>query len=118
MKVKVMMSKKGFIILFFGLVLTYSASGQIISGAETYTNYCSACHGQQMEGGRASALIKEEWKHGNDRKALIKNITEGIPSTEMPAWNGILTTKEIEAIAEYILKAQKKPTNEKKPGKS
>lgn len=112
------MHKKGSITLLLGLTLSYYASGQTISGAETYTNYCSACHGQQMEGGRASALIKTKWMHGSDRKALIKNITNGIPDTEMPAWNGILTAKEIEAITDFILKAQEKTTNEKKKGKS
>lgn len=112
------MNKKGLIVLIFGLTLSVCASGQIISGAETYVNYCSACHGQQMEGGRASALIKKEWKHGSDRKALIKNITNGVPDTEMPAWNGILTAKEIEAIADFILKSQAKPTDQKKKGKS
>lgn len=101
------------LVLFFVIVsgLFISASGQ--KGAVIYLNYCSGCHGQQLEGGRASALIKDNWKYGKDRYSIITVITNGIPKTEMPKWKGILTTTNIYNITDFILKSQRKPASKK-----
>ncbi|RFM36222.1 hypothetical protein DXN04_01565 [Chitinophaga silvisoli] len=36
-------------------------------GDEVSKKYCAGCHGDQMQGGVATALIKTNWKSGGDR---------------------------------------------------
>lgn len=93
--------------LVFFLVAMYSiVLGQ--PGKEVYTNYCAGCHGPKREGSSATALIKTTWTHGNSRNAIMKSIRDGIPGTEMARWDGVLSKKDILAVTEYILSAQRK----------
>jgi len=70
------------------------------SGEKLYKTYCAGCHGEQLQGSSAPALIKNSWKHGGDKSSLIKTITQGIPTTEMIKWENTLNAKEIESIAD------------------
>ena len=63
-----------------------------------------------MQGSTASPLIKTKWNYGGDRKSIIKSIADGIPSTNMVSWKNTLSTKQIHALADYILKAKKSPS--------
>lgn len=104
-------------LLIFGTTVHLNARAQTPTqtptGANLYVNYCSGCHGQQLEGGRASILIKDVWAYGNDRDSITKTIRNGIPNTEMPKWSDVLTEQQMTAIADCIVKAQKKPTTPK-----
>ena len=100
-------------ILFF-LCLLFSVSGLNAQKAkQTYMSFCAGCHGANLQGGVASALIKKEWTHGGDRNSLIKTIRDGIPNTTMLSWKAAIPAKDIEAIADFILQAQvaEKPKN-------
>lgn len=94
-----------------GLLILVLIGGNVSaqSGAEIYTTYCRGCHGDQMQGGVASALIKDEWAHGGDRNSIIKTISDGIPSTNMISWKSVLSAKDIETVTDYILQAQATP---------
>lgn len=83
------------------------------SGEKLYKTYCAGCHGEQLQGSSAPALIKNSWKHGGDKSSLIKTITQGIPTTEMIKWENTLNAKEIESIADFIVNAQRKPKKER-----
>ena len=89
------------------IFVAFSAFGQ--TGDVVYINYCAGCHGKELQGSIATALLKKTWKHGGDRSSIIKTITNGVPNTEMGKWSGILTAQQIEAVADYILKAQNSP---------
>jgi glucose/arabinose dehydrogenase len=95
------------IILVVLVLMSLSSLAQ--DGQILYTNFCSGCHGRSLEGAAATALIKDAWTHGNDRASIIKTISNGVPGTEMGKWSGALTAKEIEAIADFIIKAQTDP---------
>lgn len=75
---------------------------------QNYAMYCSACHGAKLEESKVNSLVKKDWKHGNDKPAIIKTISEGIPNTQMISWKAVLSEKEIEALANYILSFQPK----------
>lgn len=83
------------------------------SGEKLYKTYCAGCHGEQLQGSSAPALIKNSWKHGGDKTSLIKTITQGVPTTEMIKWGNTLNAKEIESIADFIVSAQQKPKKER-----
>ena len=63
------------------------------------TQYCAACHGAEMEGGIGPALAGG---HAGDHGAeeLFEVIANG--RGEMPAWGGVLSDDEIDAIVAYI----------------
>lgn len=87
-------------------------------GDQIYKNYCAGCHGGQLQGASATALIKDSWKHGSDRASILRTIRNGVPKTEMIKWSGVLPDKDIEAVVDYIVKAQHSPQivkKEKKP---
>jgi aldose sugar dehydrogenase len=107
---------KYFLVVITSCVASFSSSSQ--SGAQVYGNYCGGCHGAQLQGSSASPLIKKTWKHGGDRNSILKSIRNGIPGTEMAKWEGTLSAGEIEAVTNYVLKAQVGPlakTETKKP---
>ena len=66
--------------LLFAALLTAQNNGRrLFSGA------CSACHGDTGKGGRGPDLTTGDWKHGGSDEDLLRNITKGIPGTQMPA---------------------------------
>ena len=101
-----------FIMKLFLIVLVFLCSSmsaiQAQTAADTYMNYCSGCHGQKLEGGRAPSLLITPWKHGESKKAVIQNISKGIPGTEMMGWAAMLSPKEIEQLTDYILSLRKR----------
>jgi alcohol dehydrogenase (cytochrome c) len=57
----------------------------INEGARLFARNCSACHGDTGKGGRAPDLTSGQWRHGGTDEDLLRNITKGIPGTQMPA---------------------------------
>lgn len=97
---------KSFLITIFTTFLVLPFKAQ--SGRDIYINYCSACHGQKLEGGRAPSLIEGKWKHGQSKKAIYKSISEGIPGTEMMSWKNMLTARQIELVTDYMIELRRK----------
>jgi putative heme-binding domain-containing protein len=56
----------------------------IAAGAKTFRSHCAECHGLNAEGGRGPNLAQGIFYHGSSDAALLKNISNGIPGTEMP----------------------------------
>ncbi len=107
--------KSTFILSVYAFLLIWGCSLitlQAQEGRTVYTTYCAGCHGANLEGNTASALIKEDWLYGRTRGSLIKNIAYGIEGTEMVAWNLVLNDQQIRSVADYIVEAQGKPMNE------
>lgn len=78
-----------------------------------YVELCAGCHGKNLEGTeRAKNLLNRKWDYGSKRNDVIKSIRDGIINKGMPAWEGSLTKKEIEGIADLMLAKLK--ANEKK----
>jgi glucose/arabinose dehydrogenase len=102
--------------LLFGVVLASMISLRSVAqnGQVVYKNYCAGCHGSQLQGSAGPALIKKVWKHGGDRNSLLRTIRNGIPSTEMIKFDGVLSAKEIDAVTDFILNVQTSPELVKK----
>ncbi|ADB39400.1 PQQ-dependent sugar dehydrogenase [Spirosoma linguale] len=104
----------GTLLFIFVLAVSISFQSMAQNGQIVYKNYCAGCHGAQLQGSAGPALIKKEWKHGGDRNSLLKTIRNGVPSTEMIKFEGVLSAKEIEAVTDFILNAQTSPELVKK----
>ncbi|HRE51366.1 MAG TPA: PQQ-dependent sugar dehydrogenase [Flavitalea sp.] len=78
-------------------------------GAAVYTVHCAGCHGQQLQGSIAPALVNSALKHGEDFDAILKSISEGIASTEMVDFAKTLQEDQIRDLTTYIIAAHKSP---------
>lgn len=67
-----------------------------------YAQYCAGCHGPALQGGAATSLIDDEWKHGADDPAITKTIAYGVPGTPMVAFKTILDELQIRQLVYYI----------------
>jgi alcohol dehydrogenase (cytochrome c) len=70
--------------LFLFLFVVTILSAQ--DGQRLFVSSCSACHGDTGKGGRGPDLTTGDWKHGGSDEDLLRNITKGIPGTQMPAF--------------------------------
>ena len=66
--------------------------------AKNYKSFCAGCHGEKLD-----AFVDRKWKYGNSREDLFKGIKYGYPNGGMPAYDSAFNTKEIYALADYIL---------------
>ncbi len=67
------------------LLLLFTTLLPAQNGQRLFVSSCSACHGDTGKGGRGSDLTTGDWKHGGSDEDLLRNITKGIPGTQMPA---------------------------------
>lgn len=75
-----------------------SLDPQFAAAKANYDNYCSGCHGAQMD-----AFVDRKWKYGSQKADLIKGIKYGYDKDGMPAYDTTFTDQEVEELADYIL---------------
>lgn len=69
---------------------------------EIYKQLCSACHGQNLEGGQGTSLIDGVWKHGETDADIFRNIQKGNLQLGMTPWEGILTGDQIRSMVIFL----------------
>ena len=68
-----------------------------------YREFCSVCHGENMEGAaQGPPLAGVRLKHGDSIPDLMKSIAEGNPQASMPAFSATMDQVKIRFIAAYI----------------
>ncbi len=88
--------------LLGAMPLTTTAQPPHRDAVRTYAEYCSYCHGDKMEGGKAGSLIDRQWVHGGDDASVRHSILEGHPAEGMPAFGAMLDEAEARALIVYI----------------
>lgn len=92
-------------------LLQYATAG----GAAVFRTYCAQCHGAGAAGVQAAGypnLLDDDWLWGGTVDDIHTTLLHGIrwdadPDTrfsEMPAFADVLTTEEIAAVAQFVLK--------------
>lgn len=81
----------------------------LLKGEALYGNYCGGCHGQQLQGSVAPALVNTTLKHGGGFDSIHTTISKGILSTEMIGYADVLSKDQIGDIAHYIVEVRKSP---------
>ena len=76
--------------------------GRVPARAALFGQFCASCHGANLQGGSATSLVDDEWKHGTDDAILAKVIAEGVPGTPMAPFKGVLTDQQIRELVFYI----------------
>ncbi|WP_276502791.1 PQQ-dependent sugar dehydrogenase [Terrimonas pollutisoli] len=72
--------------------------GKERSPENNYRNYCSGCHGEQMD-----MFVDRKWKHGNLKENLFYSIKTGWPDEGMPGFDTTFNDDEINGLTDYIL---------------
>lgn len=83
-------------------------------GQKLFQKYCTACHGENAKGGRGPDLTSGQWHWGRSDDAILKNILQGIPGTEMPAFP--MTPSDGQSIVAYLRSLKSNPPDEKLRG--
>jgi len=78
-----------------------SLAAQEPDGAALFVENCASCHGADRLGGTGPALLPVSLARLRS-EAAIETITNGRPSTQMPAFAETLDSAEIAAVAAYI----------------
>lgn len=82
--------------------------------AALYYELCASCHGDKMQGAeKAKSMLDAVWINGGTKANIMRSIRDGLTDKGMPAWQGAITDKQTEQLADYILKANKKARSSK-----
>jgi mono/diheme cytochrome c family protein len=78
-------------------------SGQAaLSPEEVYRGSCARCHGAGLEGtGAVPALKRPNWPYAHNRDLLVRIIHQG-RGLAMPGYEGKLSNRQIEALADWL----------------
>jgi putative heme-binding domain-containing protein len=63
----------------------HTSPADVAAGGRIYRSHCADCHGLKGEGGKGPDLTTGNFFHGSSDAALLKNISDGIEGTPMPA---------------------------------
>lgn len=61
-----------------------TSAADIAAGEKTFRSHCASCHGFKADGGRGPDLAHGALYRGESDADLLRNISDGIPGTEMP----------------------------------
>ena len=79
-----------------------SAGGDPMAGKAIFSENCSICHGATGGGGNGGPSLKGAPK-AKTLNGAVEQVTEG--GGGMPAFNEVLSTKEIEDVAAYVVES-------------
>ena len=112
----------GKLLLCFGLLMMSSgwisaqeAANDSPNGKALYAENCAKCHGGNLQGGEAPSLVDAVWLYGTGKSQRIRNIRYGILQQGMPAFENVLSGKQIDAVDEYIGQMEAAAGNERPP---
>lgn len=89
---------------------------ELDAGKRLFMQYCSACHGQEGQGGVGPNFADDYWIHGGDVKDIFSVIKYGVPQKGMIAWQSQLDPKQIQQLSSFIVSLEgTNPPNQKEP---
>jgi cytochrome c oxidase cbb3-type subunit III len=77
-------------------------AADVAAGKEIFAAQCALCHGAEGTGGTGPSLRYRTLQHAPTNEALMEVIREGIPDTEMPSFEYVLTDRMLRQTAAYV----------------
>lgn len=105
---------RNFLILFVAIYFHPTPSGAAGSDRDAgtlYSQFCSNCHGADLQGGKTSSLVDAKWLHARDDAGLTRVIRDGVRRVGMPGFSAALTDAETRALVVFIREAAKSRIN-------
>ena len=72
------------------------------------SQYCTTCHGPDLDGGMSQSLLDGNWQFGGERRTIFRWIKFGLPHVGMPSWQSVMSDDEIYEIVDFILEEEKR----------
>lgn len=78
---------------------------------ENYRTLCARCHGVNGDGMGPVALYldpaprdltKAGFMNSKDPARFVRSVLEGVPGTSMPAWKGVLSQEQAQAVLDHV----------------
>ncbi|MCC6847735.1 MAG: c-type cytochrome [Deltaproteobacteria bacterium] len=79
-----------------------ASKGDVARGGRLYATHCESCHGTATQRGNAVHLANPMFLASASDAYLRVAVVEGRPGTPMEAWQGKLSTGEIEDVVAYV----------------
>ena len=83
-------------------VLPQPAAAGARDVARVYAEICAACHGANLEGGKAQSMADDVWTFGGDDASVAATIRDGRLVAGMPGFKALLSEPEIRAMVYYL----------------
>jgi cytochrome c oxidase cbb3-type subunit 3 len=97
-------------------VVLLKDAGSLDAGQKTFMANCVPCHGQHGEGTVGPNLTDDNWIHGGGIKNIFHTIKVGVPEKGMITWSTLLSPKQIQEVASYVISLHgTNPPNGKPP---
>lgn len=96
-----------FIVLYGAYCVFGAAADKFPAGGGLYAEYCSSCHGINLQGGNAQSLVDKVWQFGKGRGYMMQSIKYGLPHLGMPSYDEALSERQMNQIIDYLLEAEK-----------
>ena len=90
----------------FALAPVWSFAGpethaeKVVVGATIYADYCSHCHGEQLQNTSGGVTFDLRRLRPDERSRFVNSVLNG--KSQMPPWRGVLSLEQIECIWLYI----------------
>jgi mono/diheme cytochrome c family protein len=86
---------------FFAITVSRAVAedGAADKGARVYDKYCATCHGDDLQNNTGIAFDLRRLK-ADEHPRFINSVLHG--KKVMPAWQGVLTSEQIEELWAYI----------------
>jgi aldose sugar dehydrogenase len=92
------------------MMVTAAPTAAQTAAAALYQRNCASCHGAERQGtGLGPPLSTRTYRYGGARADLARIIRNGIASQGMPAFGGVLSAEEIDALAKFLPARDSKP---------
>jgi mono/diheme cytochrome c family protein len=92
--------------LAFALAPVWSFAGtetyaeKVAAGATVYADYCSNCHGEQLQNTSGGVTFDLRRLRPDERSRFVNSVLNG--KSQMPPWRGVLSLEQIEFLWTYI----------------
>ena len=83
------------------LLLMVNSDAAQTKTPELFKQHCTSCHGVDRLGGTGPALLPDNLRRLKKGKA-VNVISDGLPATQMPAFEKQLSSKQIQSLVEFI----------------
>jgi PQQ-dependent dehydrogenase (methanol/ethanol family) len=114
LRLKLNSSQMCLLALALTFTIRVSATSEAESGRKLFQKSCSACHGDNAQGGARGPNLTGELRHGASDEEILHNILNGIPGTGMPPFP--MPDEEARAIVAYLGSLRKGPLEEQVKG--
>ena len=84
------------------VINTTSSERSIERGEALYTEFCSSCHGANLEGGMAPSMADSDWAHGGTDEDIRRIINEGLEEAGMPGFGDVIRGTNLYDLVSYI----------------